>query len=100
MNHEMARLEKERNIVAAKKDEAHRAYYNAQNQRTEMMLHFSRMQEEKDQERVICENLRQSRREATFGLGNEVLMLSTKAANEDKKMHDVPEELLDAESKL
>ena len=65
-----------------------------------MMLHFGRMQEEKDQERVICENLRQSRREATFGLGNEVLMLSTKAANEDKKMYDVPEVLLEAESKL
>lgn len=31
MNHEMTRLDKERQIVAAKKDEAHRAYYNAEN---------------------------------------------------------------------
>ena len=34
MNHEMARLEKERAIVQAKKDEAHRAYFSAQQQRT------------------------------------------------------------------
>jgi len=27
-------------------------------------------------------------------------MLSTKAANDDKKMYDVPDELYDAESKL
>ena len=94
----MARLNKERAIVASKKEEAHRAYYNAQNQRTEMMLHFSRMQEKKDQERIVSENLRQSRREATFELGNEILMLSTKAANDNKKIYDVPDEIIAAES--
>ena len=65
-----------------------------------MMLHFNRLQEEKDYERKISENLRQSRREATFELGNEVIMLSTKAKSDDNNMNDVPRELLDAESKL
>ena len=48
MNHEMARLSREREIVAAKKREAHKAYLMAQNQRTEMIMHFNRMQDEKD----------------------------------------------------
>jgi len=48
MNHEMARLSREREIVAAKKREAHKAYLMAQNQRTEMILHFNRIQDEKD----------------------------------------------------
>lgn len=98
MNYEMARLEKERQIVAAKRDEAHKAFYMAQHQRTEMMLHFSRMQDEKDYERKVSEQVREQRREATFKLGKEVMMLSTKAADEENI--DVPDSILDAESKL
>ena len=98
MNYEMARLEKERQIVAAKRDEAHKAFYMAQHQRTEMMLHFSRMQDEKDYERKVSEQVREQRREATFKLGKEVMMLSTKAADEEN--NDVPDSILDAESKL
>ena len=104
MNHEMARLEKERAIVQAKKDEAERAYYSAQQQRTDMMMHFNRMQDERDQERKISEGLRQKRREETFKLGNKVIMLSTKAVGEDgdQKRYDAPlgDEIQDAESKL
>lgn len=48
----------------------------------------------------MSENLRKSRREATFELGKEVLMLSTKAANDERKVYDVPREIEDAESML
>lgn len=63
-----------------------------------MMLHFNRMQEDKDQERLISEGLREQRREATYELGKEVLMLSTKGYGGEKNF--APPELLDAESQL
>jgi len=51
MNHEIHRLNKERGIVESKKKESFIAWRRAEEQRTEMMLHFSREQDAKDYER-------------------------------------------------
>ena len=48
MNHELARLNKERGIIAAKKQEAQKALFQAEAQRTNMLMHFSRKQQSLD----------------------------------------------------
>lgn len=64
-----------------------------------MLLHFSRLQAEKDQETMIADGLRQQRRETTMELGKEVIMMSTKAEDADRYVRK-PEENLDEEQKL
>lgn len=98
MNHEIMRLYKEREIIAAKKNEAQSAYYAAEAQRTQMRLHFERMQSQNDEDRAFNESFRKFRRDATFDLGKQVIMLSTKANDPDHI--DAPDENLNEQNRL
>ena len=62
-----------------------------------MRLHFERMQRERDEDRKFSEFFKQKRREDTFDLGNQIIMLSTKA-KDDIDINDAPDEVLTSES--
>lgn len=98
MNHEISRLNKEQGIIAAKKKEAQSAYYAAEAQRTQMRMHFERMQREHDEDRKFSEFFKEKRREDTYDLGNQVIMLSTKP-KDNLDINDDPE-VLTQESRL
>ncbi len=84
MNLELVRLEKERDVIMKKRNEASRAYIEAEHQRTEMRLKFERRQAETDAERQVSNEFKKQRRETTYRLGQQIVMLSTKARENDK----------------
>ena len=51
MNLELVRLEREREVVVKKRNEASNGYIEAEHQRTQMRLKFEREQAERDEER-------------------------------------------------
>ena len=51
MNLELVRLEREREVVIKKRNEASNGYIEAEHQRTQMRLKFERDQAERDEER-------------------------------------------------
>ena len=63
-----------------------------------MRMHFERMQRENDEDRKFSEFFKEKRREDTFALGNQVIMLSTKP-KADLDINDDPE-VLTQESRL
>ena len=63
-----------------------------------MRMHFERMQRENDEDRKFSEFFKEKRREDTFALGNQVIMLSTKP-KDDLDINDDPE-VLTQESRL
>lgn len=50
MNHEILRLDKERSIIDEAKKKAHYAYLAASDQRTQMRMHYEKIQMERDEE--------------------------------------------------
>ena len=72
------RLKSERQIVDAKKSEALKATIKGENQRINMRMHFERDQAQRDQEKLLQDQIRDGRRQCVEVLGNEVQMLSTR----------------------
>ena len=99
MHQEIIRLHKEREIIAAKKQEAERAYIIAEEQRTRMRRHFEDLQTQKEAEAQFSSNLRRNIRERTFELGQKVIMLSTKP-REDLNRDVADNYVFDEEKKL
>ena len=80
------RLKSERQIVDAKKSEALKATIKGENQRIAMRMHFERDQAQRDQERLLRDQIRDGRRQCVEDLGNEVQMLSTRVLVKESQL--------------
>ena len=99
MNHDLMRHQKERDIIAPKRDEAHRAWIMAQEQRNEMRIHYERIKMERDEENRYLNAVRNDHRERAFYQGKKIVMMSTKAVD-DFDMRGKEEHVIKEERKL
>jgi len=91
------RLKSERQIVEAKKSEALKATIKGENQRINMRMHFERDQAQRDQERMIRDQIRDGRRQCVEDLGSHVQMLSTRVLVKEGQLANT---LMEQESQM